>query len=214
MLVPILVNVLTKNLIFEPLIDSLKVDRVRIEQIEISDEVGEKLLAEYRNFRDSLEIKRIVNPNFDISNEEERLEEKTKELILEAGYETKEGLINILADLTGLLIFAGIVYFRRRDCRIAVSFLSYNFSSLNVITKVFIFILLTDIFVGYHSAEGWEVILNNSFEHFGLPENHNFNGLFIATIPVIMDSTFKLLIFNYFTRTAPASVAILEKMNQ
>ncbi len=73
LLVPILVNVLTKNLIFEPLIDRLKVDRVRIEQIEISDEVGEKLLAEYRNFRDSLEIKRIVNPNFDISNKEERL---------------------------------------------------------------------------------------------------------------------------------------------
>ncbi len=214
LLVPILVNVLTKNLIFEPLIDRLKVDRVRIEQIEISDEIEERLLAEYRKFRDSLEIKRIVNPNFDISNEEERLEEKTKELILEAGYETKAGLINILADLTSLLTFTSIVFFRRRDCRIAVSFLSYNFSSLNVITKVFIFILLTDIFVGYHSAEGWEVILNNSFEHFGLPENHNFNGLFIATIPVIMDSTFKLLIFNYFTRTAPASVAILEKMNQ
>ncbi|MGK7952265.1 MAG: CemA family protein [Xenococcaceae cyanobacterium] len=214
LLVPILVNVLTKNLIFEPLIDSLKVDRVRIEQIEISDEIEERLLAEYRKFRDSLEIKRIVNPNFDISNEEERLEEKTKELILEAGYETKAGLINILADLTGLLIFAGIVYFRRRDCRIAVSFLSYNFSGLNVITKVFIFILLTDMFVGFHSAEGWEVILNKTFEHFGLAENPNFNGLFIATIPVIMDSTFKLLIFNYFTRTSPASVAILEKMNQ
>ena len=155
-----------------------------------------------------------MKPDFDKSDREEELREKAKELILEAGYESKEGLINILADLTALLAFAVIVYFRRRDCRIAVSFLSYNYSELNVITKVFIFILLTDMFVGFHSAEGWEVILNQTFEHFGLAENPNFNGLFIATIPVIMDSTFKLLIFNYFTRTSPASVAILEKMNQ
>ena len=214
LLVPILFNVLTKNLIFSPLVDYWKVDQVRLEQIEISEEVGEKLLAEYQRFRDSLEIKRIVNPNFDESNQEERLKEKTKELFLEAAYETRDGFVNILADLTALLVFAGIVYFRRRDCRIAVSFLSYNYSELNVVAKVFIFILLTDMFVGFHSAEGWEVILNNTFEHFGLAENPKFNGLFIATIPVIMDSTFKLLIFNYFSRTSPASVAILEKMNQ
>ncbi len=214
LLVPLLVNVLTKNLIFKPLIDRLKVDQVRIEQIEISDEIGLKFLNKYRRFRDDLEIKHLLNPNFDELAQEEQLKEKAKELLFEAGYESKEGFINIFADLTALLVFAVIVYFRRRDCRIALSFLSYNFSGLNVITKVFIFILLTDMFVGYHSAEGWEVLLNNSFEHFGLAENAKFNGLFIATIPVIMDSTFKLLIFNYFTRTSPASVAILEKMNQ
>ena len=214
LLVPILVNVLTKNFIFEPLVDRLQVEQVRIEQIEISDEIGKKFLAEYRRFRDDLEIKQLLKPDFDKSDREEELREKAKELFLEAGYESKEGLINILADLTALLAFTVIVYFRRRDCRIAVSFLSYNYSELNVVTKVFIFILLTDMFVGFHSAEGWEVILNQTFEHFGLAENPNFNGLFIATIPVIMDSTFKLLIFNYFTRTSPASVAILEKMNQ
>ena len=214
LLVPILVSILTKNLIFEPLVDRLKVEQVRLEQIEIKDEIALKFLEKYRRFRDDLEIKRILNPNFDESNQEELLKEKTKELILEAGYESKEGLINIFADLTALLAFAGIVYFRRRDCRIAVSFLSYNYSELNVVTKVFIFILLTDMFVGFHSAEGWEVLLNKTFEHFGLAENPSFNGLFIATIPVMMDSTFKLLIFNYFTRTSPTSVAILEKMNQ
>ncbi len=214
LLVPLLVNVLTKNLIFKPLIDHLKVDQVRIEQIEISDEIGLKFLNKYRRFRDDLEIKHFLNPNFDELAQEEQLKEKAKELLFEAGYESKEGFINIFADLTALLAFTVIVYFRRRDCRIALSFLSYNFSGLNMVTKVFIFILLTDMFVGFHSAEGWEVLLNNSFEHFGLAENAKFNGLFIATIPVIMDSTFKLLIFNYFTRTSPASVAILEKMNQ
>ena len=214
LLVPILVNVLTKNVIYEPLVNRLKVDQVRLEKIEISEEIGEKYLAKYRRFRDDLEIKHIFNPNFDKSAQEKQLKEKTKELMLEAGYESHEGLVNILADLTALLAFAGIVYFRRRDCRVAVSFLEYNFAGLNVTTKVFIFILLTDVFVGFHSAEGWEVILNKTFEHFGLAENPSFNGVFIATIPVMLDSTFKLLIFNYLTGKSPSAVAILEKMNQ
>jgi hypothetical protein len=93
-------------------------------------------------------------------------------------------------------------------------FISRYFLGLSDITKVFIFILLTDMFVGFHSAHGWEVLLENLFGHFGLPENRDFVFLFIATIPVIMDSIFKLLIFNYFTRQSPTSVAILEKMQQ
>ena len=228
--VPLLVQVITKNVIYAPLINYGKVNQDRFELVE---EVGEKYLAEYRKYRDSLEIKQLLNPEYDKFDQEAQpkenqeaqlkekteelmleLKEKTKELMLEAAYERQEGLINILADLTAVLAFLTIVYFRRRDCLIALSFLNYSFSGLNVITRVFIFILLTDMFVGFHSAEGWEVILNKTFEHFGLAENPNFNGFFIATIPVIMDSIFKLLIFNYLTRTSPTSVAILEKMNQ
>ena len=82
LLVPILVNVLTKNFIFEPLVDRLQVEQVRIEQIEISDEIGKKFLAEYRRFRDDLEIKQLLKPDFDKSDQEEELREKAKELFL------------------------------------------------------------------------------------------------------------------------------------
>ncbi len=215
LIVPFFVQVTTKNLIYRPFVNYWKVHTVQLEQIQISEEVGDQVLAEYRNFKDILDIEQLLKPeNDDQSEREEELKEKTQELLLEGAYETRNGLVNILADLTAALVVVAIIYFRRRDCRIAVNFLNYSFSSLNVVKRVFIFILLTDMFVGFHSAEGWEVILNKTFEHFGVVENPNFNGLFIATIPVIIDSTCKLLIFNYFTRTSPSSVAILEKMNQ
>ncbi|MDJ0715503.1 MAG: hypothetical protein QNJ54_14955 [Prochloraceae cyanobacterium] len=214
LIVPFFVQVITKNLIYRPFVNYWKVHTVQLEQIEISEEVGDKVLAEYRNFKDILDIEQLLKPENDKSEGEEELKEKTQELLLEGAYETRNGLVNILADLTAALVVVGIIYFRRRDCRIAVNFLNYSFSSLNVVTRVFIFILLSDMFVGFHSAEGWEVILNKTFEHFGVVENPSFNGVFIATIPVIIDSTCKLLIFNYFTRTSPSSVAILEKMNQ
>ncbi|MGK7944473.1 MAG: hypothetical protein AB4058_08380, partial [Microcystaceae cyanobacterium] len=214
LIVPLLVQIVTKNLIYAPLIDNRTVDKVAMSEIKISEEVGARFLTEYRKFKDTLDIKRILNPDNDSSKAEEEFQERVRELLIEAGYETRRGLVNLLADGTALLTFAGIIYVRRRDCQTLVSFLSYNFAGLNVVTKVFIFILLTDMFVGFHSAEGWDVLLVKTFEHLGIPENRSFNGIFIATIPVLMDSTFKLLIFNYFTRTSPASVAILEKMNQ
>lgn len=214
-LVPLLVQIISKNFIYSPIVDYLEVNKVKIEEVRITEEMREEAIEEYRKFRDALEIKQLFEQEkYNLEEKEEKLKDKAKELILEAGYKSQEGIANILADITSLLSFLGIVYFRRRQCRIALDFLSESFLGFNVATQVFLFILLTDIFVGFHSAEGWDVLLSHSFEHLGLPENKAFIGIFIATIPVILDSTFKLLIFNYFSRKSPTAVTILEKMNQ
>ena len=136
------------------------------------------------------------------------------ELAKEAAEKSQNGLKNLIADLTSLGSFALLIAVFKKEFKIVRQFLSRSFLGLNDVTKVFIFILLTDIFVGFHSAEGWEVALGSLFEHFGLPENRQFIFLFIATFPVILDSFFKLLIFNYLTRKSPTAVAILEKMQQ
>ncbi|QZZ23707.1 hypothetical protein J5X98_21875 [Leptothermofonsia sichuanensis E412] len=79
--------------------------------------------------------------------------------------------------------------------------------------KVFLLILVTDMFVGFHSVEGWDVILASVFHHFGLPENDTFIKSFIATVPVFMDSCIKFWIFNYLTRFSPSASAVYERMN-
>ena len=40
--------------------------------------------------------------------------------------------------------------------------------------KAFAIILFTDIFVGYHSPEGWSVLLDGIADHFGLPSSESF----------------------------------------
>ena len=121
---------------------------------------------------------------------------------------------NLLSDTTGLIAFIAILIFGRQQLAITRAYVSRYFLSLNDITKAFIFILFTDIFVGFHSAEGWTVILETLFRHFGWRENITFISLFVATVPVILDTIFKLLIFNYLTRKSPTAATILEKMNQ
>ncbi len=80
--------------------------------------------------------------------------------------------------------------------------------------KAFFIILATNIFVGYHSSYGWEIFLAEILQHFGLPENKSLISLFIATVPVIMDTIFKYWIFRYLNRSSPSAVATYRNMNE
>jgi hypothetical protein len=80
--------------------------------------------------------------------------------------------------------------------------------------KAFVIILFTDVFVGFHSPHGWEVILEGVSRHLGLPENRQFIFLFIATFPVILDTVFKYWIFRYLNRSSPSAVATYKNMNE
>jgi hypothetical protein len=67
--------------------------------------------------------------------------------------------------------------------------------------------------VGFHSPEGWTVLLEGISEHLGLPAQQKFIDLFIATFPVILATIFKYWIFRYLNRVSPSSVATLRNMN-
>ena len=145
--------------------------------------------------------------------EEKALEEKAVELWREARQKQLDGLRNVIADTAALVTFLGLILVGRDKVAAIQGFSNRAFLSLNDPTKVFLFILITDMFVGFHSAEGWDVILASLAHHFGLPENQAAIKGFIATVPVIIDSCIKFWIFNYLTRYSPSTSAIYERMN-
>ncbi len=145
--------------------------------------------------------------------EERALEEKAVELWREARQRQLSGIKNVIADGAALLAFVGLLVVGRPKLMALQNFSNRAFLSLNDPTKVFLFILVTDTFVGFHSAEGWEVVLEGLAHHFGLPESKVLIYGFIATVPVILDSCVKFWIFNYLTRYSPSTSAIYERMN-
>ncbi len=213
-LVPLLVQFISKNFVFSPVLNYFGVDRAKISEVYISQEIGEKYLREFARLQEIQEIKHVLGVAKVGHESEETFREQVQELFREAGYESQDGWKNLLSDITGVIAFIAILIFGRQQLAITRAYLSRYFLSLNDITKAFIFILFTDIFVGFHSAEGWTVILETLFRHFGWRENITFISLFVATVPVILDTIFKLLIFNYLTRKSPTAATILEKMNQ
>ena len=102
----------------------------------------------------------------------------------------------------------------RDEIEIVKGFIDEIVYGLSDSAKAFLIILFTDMFVGFHSPHGWEVILESIARHFGLPENRDFNFLFIATFPVILDTVFKYWIFRYLNGISPSSVATYRNMNE
>ena len=118
-----------------------------------------------------------------------------------------------MADFVAFFTFLGLLFVGRRQLPVIRSTLNRTFLNLRDPVKVFLFILITDIFVGFHSAEGWEAILEGIFQHFGIPESKFFINGFIATVPVLIDACIKFWIFSYLTRYSPSASAIYERMN-
>ena len=80
--------------------------------------------------------------------------------------------------------------------------------------KAFLIILFTDVFVGFHSPHGWEVIVKKISEHLGVVLYKNIIGIFIATFPVILDTIFKYWVFRYLSRLSPSALATFKEMNE
>ena len=70
------------------------------------------------------------------------------------------------------------------------------------------------MFVGFHSPHGWEVLLESLSNHLGVAANHSAISLFIATVPVVMDTMMKYWIFRYLSRMSASTVATLKEMNE
>lgn len=124
------------------------------------------------------------------------------------------GIKNIFCDFIFLIIFVIIIFICKREFEVLKFFMDdvvYGFSDS---VKVFIIILLIDMFVGFYFFYGWEVILENIIRYFGLLESRDFNFLFIVIFLVILDVVFKYWIFCYLNCSLSFVVVIYKNMNE
>ncbi|BAZ45947.1 CemA family protein [Chondrocystis sp. NIES-4102] len=214
-IVPLLTHQVTKSLFVTPLVDRYFVNHEQ-QILFINKDLEEEAFAELHRYEEQLHFKSIIGltPPLSIEEQEIKVKEKAEELAEESRAEGANAIANVFADLFSLLAFGAIIYFCKREIQIIKSFLDEIAYGLSDSAKAFLIILLTDIFVGYHSPHGWEVILEGVSRHLGLPENRDFNFLFIATFPVILDTVLKYWIFRYLNRISPSSVATYKNMNE
>ena len=213
-IVPLFTHQITKTFIISPLVERYFSNHEQT--LFINNDMEEDALLELQHYEESLHFKSLIGLAPPISNEEveERLHYRAEEIAEEYRHLGVNGISNVFADFCSLLAFAAILFFCKREIAVIKSFLDEIVYGLSDSAKAFLIILLTDMFVGYHSPHGWEVILEGISRHLGLPENHDFNFLFIATFPVILDTVLKYWIFRYLNRISPSSVATYKNMNE
>jgi hypothetical protein len=212
-LVPILVQQVSRVYIVSPLVDRFSSDspflnypKPRLEHSAV------KKLKEYQS---ELEFNFLLDDKPLPTREQlqAQLAERARELKEEADVESTHAVKNVLSDVFGLIGFVLVCILGQRDIQVLRGFIDEMVYGLSDSAKAFAIILFTDIFVGFHSPEGWTVLLDGIADHLGVPPQENFIMLFIATFPVVLATIFKYWIFRYLNRVSPSSVATLHNMN-
>ncbi|WP_398317824.1 proton extrusion protein PcxA [Vulcanococcus sp.] len=212
-LVPLIVQQITRSVLISPLLDRYAPEIPFISYTK--PHLQERAVNSLRLYQQELEFDALLEGREAPSRDEIRsaLAVRAAELKTEADQDSLEATKNVLADLAALIGFALVCFMGQRDLQVLRGFMDEVVYGLSDSAKAFTIILFTDIFVGFHSPEGWTVLLDGIAHHLGLPAEQNFIMLFIATFPVVLATIFKYWIFRYLNRVSPSAVATLRNMN-
>ncbi|MDJ0507884.1 MAG: proton extrusion protein PcxA [Crocosphaera sp.] len=213
-IVPLLTHQLSKNFLFTPIINQYF--RSHEQVVFINKDLEEEAFMELSHYEEILRFQGLIGLRENLNHEEleEKVKEKAKEITEQYRVQGINSIGNVFADLFSVVAFSLVIISSKKEIEVLKSFLDEILYGLSDPAKAFLIILFTDMFVGFHSPHGWEVILEGVARHFGLPENQEFNFLFIATFPVILDTVLKYWIFRYLNRISPSAVATYKNMNE
>lgn len=85
----------------------------------------------------------------------------------------------------------------------------YNLSDT---LKALSILLLADFFFGYHSTQGWELMIDLVYKDFGLAQNDQIRSILVSICPAILGVIFKFWIFFYLNRISPSLVVIYSEI--
>ncbi|MEH2271360.1 MAG: proton extrusion protein PcxA [Nostoc sp.] len=213
-IVPLLTQYLSKEFLVTPILERIRGENAT--QIFINSDMEKEALHELHNFQESLRFEHFLNQAPPLSSEltQEKIKDKAVEISEEFRNKSNSNIGNVFADLISLVSFGIVIALSKREIMILKSFMDSVVYGLSDSAKAFLIILVTDIFVGFHSPDGWEVLLAGLAEHLGLPASRNVIFLFIATFPVILNTIFKYWIFRYLSRLSPSALATLKEMDE
>ncbi|MFN6483573.1 MULTISPECIES: proton extrusion protein PcxA [unclassified Nostoc] len=213
-IVPLLSQYLSKQFLVTPILERIRGDNTT--QIFINSDMEKEALHELHNYQEELRFEYLLNQAPQLSSEpiQEKIKSKAIEISEEFRRKSNSNISNVFADLISLFSFGIVIALSKREILILKSFMDTIVYGLSDSAKAFLIILFTDIFVGFHSPDGWEVLLASLAEHLGLPASRNVIFFFIATFPVILNTIFKYWIFRYLSRLSPSALATLKEMDE
>jgi len=168
-----------------------------------------KTIFHSNNFKSSLFVYQTREAK---KNLHQRYQEKILALAQRYNNQSIEAITNFFGDVVSLLTLFYLLYVLEIQINITKSFLLEVFFGLDDSKKSLLILLITDLLVGYHSSNLWELFFEFLFNHYGFPESQTGIFLLVATLPVLLDVLFKYLIFRHLNRSSPATVATYHAM--
>ncbi|RWW64372.1 hypothetical protein BHE74_00028388 [Ensete ventricosum] len=138
------------------------------------------------------------------------------ELRDERRLENRRAFANIWSDLVyGITLFV-LIYFNKRQVAL-LKITGYKLlNNISDTGKAFLIILITDIFLGYHSESGWQVLVEIILDHYGLDVDEAAITIFICSFPVMIDACVKLwvgLMSSFCKHSLPKNISLFVHAN-
>ncbi|XP_030493180.2 chloroplast envelope membrane protein isoform X1 [Cannabis sativa] len=142
------------------------------------------------------------------------LRDKALELREERRLENRGAFANIWSDMAfGISVFI-LLYFNQSQVAL-LKFTGYKIiNNISDTGKAFLIILITDIFLGYHSESGWQTLVEIIVEHYGVEVDQATITIFICLVPVVIDACVKLWLFKFLPRLSPKVSNLFREMKR
>ena len=213
-IVPFLTYLLLKQLLIYPIVERVRTDAAT--DAFLNTHIEKNVLHEFRFYQQDQRFKNLVltAPSLSPAEIQQNQKERAIQIAEKFHHQNNSSISNVFADLISLTVFAFIIATSKREIAILQLFIDDKIYGLSDSAKAFLIILLTDMFVGFHSPHGWEVLLEEIAEHLGLVPERDVVFVFIATFPVILNTICKYWIFRYLSRISPSALATFKDMNE
>nr|WBU10628.1 envelope membrane protein [Bulbophyllum sp. HJ-2023a] len=123
-------------------------------------------------------------------------------------------ILHFSTNLICFAILSGYFFLGNEELFILNSWIQEFIYNLSDTIKAFSILLVTDLWIGFHSTHGWELMIGSIYNDFGLAQNDQILSGLVSTFPVILDTIVKYWIFHFLNRVSPSLVVIYHSMNE
>nr|AGE93468.1 chloroplast envelope membrane protein [Xiphidium caeruleum] len=123
-------------------------------------------------------------------------------------------ILHFSTNIICFVILSGYFILSNEELVILNSWVQEFLYNLSDTIKAFLILLVTDLWIGFHSTHGWELMISSVYNDFGLDHNDQIISGLVSTFPVILDTIVKYWIFHYLNRVSPSLVVIYHSMNE
>nr|YP_010175476.1 CemA [Allium ferganicum]YP_010573425.1 chloroplast envelope membrane protein [Allium michaelis]QSL98620.1 CemA [Allium ferganicum]UZH92588.1 chloroplast envelope membrane protein [Allium michaelis] len=123
-------------------------------------------------------------------------------------------ILHLSTNIICFTILSGYFILGNEELVILNSWIQEFFYNLSDTIKAFSILLVTDLWIGFHSTHGWELMIDSIYNDFGLAYNEQIISGLVSTFPVILDTIVKYWIFRFLNRVSPSLVVIYHSMNE
>ncbi|XP_057981440.1 chloroplast envelope membrane protein isoform X2 [Malania oleifera] len=217
LIIPSALDFLVHDYVLMPFLDRyVKTVPLAAEMLDVRRHQKLEMVKELKLTKARIQLEVEIGKSPPLSDEETwwELRHKALELRDEWRLENRRAFANIFSDVVfGISLFI-LLYFNQSKVAL-LKFTGYKIiNNISDSGKAFLIILITDIFLGYHSESGWQTLLEIIAQHYGIEVDQSAITIFVCFVPVVIDACVKLWLFKFLPRLSPRVANIFREMKR